>query len=64
MASGIKFSAHKLRHTFAVMMLENGGDIFALSKMLGHSDIKTTTIYLRATTAHLQEQIRKNPLVF
>ena len=64
MASGIKFSAHKLRHTFAVMMLENGCDIFALSKMLGHSDIKTTTIYLRATTAHLQEQIRKNPLVF
>jgi site-specific recombinase XerD len=63
-ASGLDFSAHKLRHTFAVMMLENDCDIYALSKMLGHSDIKTTTIYLRATTAHLQEQIRKNPMVF
>ena len=60
--SGIHFSAHKLRHTFAVLMLEGGCNLFALSKMMGHSDIKTTTIYLSATTAHLQEQIGKHPL--
>ena len=60
--SGVKFSSHKLRHTFATMMLEGGCDIFTLSKMLGHSDIKTTTIYLSASVAHMQEQIMKHPL--
>ena len=62
--SGIHFTPHMLRHTFATLMLEGGCDIYALSKMLGHSDIKTTTIYLSATTAHLQEQVAKHPLSF
>jgi len=31
---------------------------------MGHSDIKTTTIYLSATTHHLKEQIIKHPLNF
>jgi site-specific recombinase XerD len=60
--TGINFSCHRLRHTFATLMLEGGCDIYALSKMLGHSDIKTTTIYLSASVAHLQEQIAKHPL--
>ncbi|MBL7738908.1 MAG: tyrosine-type recombinase/integrase [Chitinophagaceae bacterium] len=60
--SGIAFSVHKLRHTFATLMLEGGCDIYALSKMMGHSDIKTTTIYLAATTEHLKAQIMKHPL--
>lgn len=61
-ASGIPFSVHKLRHTFATLMLEGGCDIFSLSKMLGHSDIKTTTIYLAASPEHLRSQMRKHPL--
>ena len=60
--SGIKFTLHKLRHTFATLMLEGGCDIFSLSKMMGHSDIKTTTIYLAASVQHLREQILKHPL--
>ncbi len=60
--SKIYFYAHLLRHTFATLMLEGGCDLFSLSKMLGHSDIKTTTIYLSATTAHLQLQVEKHPL--
>ena len=61
-ASGIKFTVHKLRHTFATLMLEGGCDIFSLSKMMGHSDIKTTTIYLSASANHLRSQMIKHPL--
>lgn len=60
--SGIKFTVHKLRHTFATLMLEGGCDIFSLSRMMGHSDIKTTTIYLNASAEHLRAQITKHPL--
>lgn len=60
--SGIRFYPHLLRHTFATLMLEGGCNLFALSQMMGHSDIKTTTIYLSATKAHLQEQITKHPM--
>ncbi|QMU65268.1 MAG: tyrosine-type recombinase/integrase [Flavobacteriaceae bacterium] len=61
-ASGIYFTIHTLRHTFATLMLEGGCDIFSLSKMMGHSDIKTTTIYLSATAEHLRSQVVKHPL--
>lgn len=62
-ASGIKFHLHKLRHTFATLMLEGGCDIYSLSKMIGHNDIKTTTIYLAANIEHLREQMGKHPLI-
>lgn len=61
-SSGIIFSVHKLRHTFATLMLEGGCDIYSLSKMMGHSDIKTTTIYLAASAEHLRSQMIKHPL--
>lgn len=60
--SGIKFSLHKLRHTFATLMIEGGCDIYSLSKMMGHSDITTTTIYLAASVEHLRAQMVKHPL--
>ncbi|MEI6022685.1 MAG: tyrosine-type recombinase/integrase [bacterium] len=61
-SSGIFFTAHKLRHTFATLMLEGGVDIYSLGKMLGHADIKTTTIYLYASAEHLRGQMAKHPL--
>jgi len=61
-ASGLQFGIHKLRHTFATLMLEGGCDIYSLSKMMGHSDIKTTTIYLAASAEHLRGQMTKHPL--
>jgi site-specific recombinase XerD len=61
-ATGMRFGVHQLRHSFATLMLEGGCDIFALSQMMGHSDIKTTTIYLAATAEHLRAQMAKHPL--
>ncbi len=60
--SAIVFTIHKLRHTFATLMLEGGCDIYSLSKMMGHSDIKTTTIYLSASAEHLRAQMTKHPM--
>ncbi len=61
-ASGINFACHKLRHTFATLLLENGADIYSISRLMGHSDIKTTTIYLAASVEHLRSQMSKHPL--
>jgi site-specific recombinase XerD len=61
-ASRLKFTIHKLRHSFATLLLEGGVDIYSLSKMMGHSDIKTTTIYLSASAELLRSQMTKHPL--
>lgn len=45
-----KYHFHTLRHTFASWLVQAGVSIYEVSKLLGHSDIKTTEIY-----AHLQE---------
>ena len=61
-ASGLFFTVHMLRHTFATLMLEGGCDIYSISRMLGHTDIKTTMIYVAASAEHLRLQVGKHPL--
>jgi len=46
---------HLLRHTFATHFIKNGGDPFSLQRLLGHSDIKTTLIYVNLAGADLEE---------
>jgi integrase/recombinase XerD len=44
----VRCSPHTFRHTFARMFMQNGGDIYRLSKLLRHTSIKTTEDYLKS----------------
>ena len=57
-----KFSAHKLRHTAATLMLSNGVDVRTLQEMLGHENLNTTQIYTHVDNAELRIAARANPL--
>lgn len=51
-----KRSPHVLRHTFATLMLDNGGDLEAIQHLLGHENIATTEIYTHTSFAELRQQ--------
>jgi len=47
---------HAFRHCFAVSYIRRGGDIYRLSRILGHASISTTQLYLRSMgIEHLRE---------
>ena len=55
------FRCHDLRHRFAIEWLKDGGDIYALSKHLGHTSVATTEIYLGHVPAHAAAQTPGTP---
>lgn len=57
-----KYSAHKLRHTAATLMYQNGVDIRTLQSILGHTSVDTTMIYTHIEDQSIREAAHKNPL--
>jgi integrase len=53
-----RIRVHDLRHTFASQFMMNGGNIFDLQKVLGHTDIKMTQRYAHHSPEHLQSSIQ------
>ncbi len=56
-----KITFHCARHTFAIMMLELGADIYTISKLLGHKNIKTTQIYVKVLDKMKRELVMRIP---
>jgi site-specific recombinase XerD len=57
-----KYSAHKLRHTAATLMLRNGVDVRTLQELLGHEHLNTTQIYTHVESDSLREAAQRSPL--
>ncbi len=57
-----KYSAHKLRHTAATLMLHSGVDVRTLQELLGHEHLNTTEIYTHVESEGLREAAAMSPL--
>lgn len=56
-------SVHKLRHTAATLMYQEGGvDVLVLKDILGHEQLNTTQIYTHIGNRQLEEAVERNPL--
>jgi site-specific recombinase XerD len=57
-----QFSAHKLRHTAATMMLSGGVDVKTVQEVLGHENLNTTQIYTHIENTELKLAAMANPI--
>jgi len=56
------YSPHKLRHTAATLMIQNGVDVRTLQEVLGHESLNTTQIYTHIDNTELHIAAEANPL--
>ena len=57
-----RYSSHKLRHTAATLMLQNGVDLRTVQETLGHEHLNTTEIYTHVSNENLRAATNANPL--
>ncbi len=57
-----QFSAHKLRHTAATLMVANGVDVKTVQEVLGHENLNTTQIYTHIESSELKIAAEANPI--
>ncbi|MBQ4550686.1 MAG: tyrosine-type recombinase/integrase [Oscillospiraceae bacterium] len=57
-----QFSAHKLRHTAATLMLSGGVDVKTVQEVLGHENLNTTQIYTHIESTELKIAAEANPI--
>ena len=60
--AGMGFSVHKLRHTAATLMYQNGVDVRVLKEVLGHENLNTTQIYTHVSDIQIKHAMDNNPL--
>jgi site-specific recombinase XerD len=58
LASIPRLHVHLLRHTFAIHYLMAGGDVFSLQKILGHTTLEVTRLYVNMVSAQVKEKHR------
>ncbi len=60
---GIKVTPHQLRHSFATDLLNEGGRITDVGKLLGHSSLSTTEVYTKLNNRYkLQSYMKSHPM--
>jgi len=57
--TGVRCSPHTFRHTFSKRYLINGGDIFSLQRILGHSSLASVRLYLNLFACDIKKQHRR-----